>query len=246
MMGQHPRRADTVLVGQRWEAAPEQAWEELLELANNVEKRVTELEQTLAAASSPAGIAITEGHLSLPPANASPLLREWLTGVYHARSMNIYQRHGARVKISTAADFNGTRWTSNALIIPVPRGHSYLLPAGSVMRLFKRHNGTHAVAVKSCPVDLDVAASRAGDRYFLHVANLNYSRAVEVSFAVDGVTLRAGRTFAIAPENLREYVDQDRADVFAPVEKAIPSGSSQELTWRFPAGSVTAVELEAS
>jgi len=245
MMGQHPRHPDSTLIGRRWEATPEQAWGELLELANNVERRVTELEQALAGASSPAGIAITEGHLSLPPNNTSPLLREWLTGVYHARSMNIYQRHGARVKIATAADFNGTRWTSNALLVPVPRGRSYLLPAGSVMRLFKRHNGTHGVALKSCPADLDVAASRAGGRYFLHVANLNYGRAVEASLAVDGVMLRAGRTFAIAPENLREYVDQDRADVFVPVEKAISGEPAQELKWRFPAGSVTAVELES-
>ena len=159
--------------------------------------------------------------------------------------MNIYQRHGARVKIATAADFNGTRWTSNALITPVPQGQSYLLPAASVMRLFKRHNGTHAVAVKTCPTDLDVAASRDGNRYFLHVANLNYSRAVETSLAVDGVDLRAGRTFAIAPDNLREYVDQDRTEIFAPVEKAIPISSGQELRWRFPAGSATAVELES-
>ena len=109
----------------------------------------------------------------------------------------------------------------------------------------KRHNGTHGVALKSCPADLDVAASRAGGRYFLHVANLNYGRAVEASLAVDGVMLRAGRTFAIAPENLREYVDQDRADVFVPVEKAISGEPAQELKWRFPAGSVTAVELES-
>jgi alpha-N-arabinofuranosidase len=245
MMGQHPQRMDTVLVDRRWYGAPEQAWQELLELASNVERRVAELEQALAEASSPASIAITEGHLSLPPANSSPLLREWMTGVYHARSMNIYQRHGARVRISTAADFNGTRWMSNALITPVPQGQSYLLPAGSVMRLFKRHNGSHAVALKLCPADLDVAASRAGDKYFLHVANLNYGRAVETSFAVEGTTLRAGRAFAIAPDNLREYVDQDRTRVFVPVETAIPADPGQELKWRFPAGSVTAVELES-
>lgn len=245
MMGQHPRGPNTALAGQRWEVSPEQAWEELLELARAVERRVIELEQVLVAASSPAGIAITEGHLSLPPANTSPVLREWLTGVYHARSMNIYQRHGARVKIATAADFNGTRWTSNALITPVPAGKSYLLPVGSVMGLFKRHSGTHAVTVKSCPADLDVAASRAGDRYFLHVANMSYSRAVEASLAVEGVEVSTARAFAIAPENLREYVDQDRPDIFAPQEHAIPAGSAgQAMTWRFPAGSVTAVELQ--
>jgi len=40
--------------------------------------------------------------------------------VHHARSFNIYQRHGARVKIATAADFEGTRWTNNAVMIAVP------------------------------------------------------------------------------------------------------------------------------
>ena len=243
MMGQHPRQSNSALAERRWESEPEQAWEELLDLTGTIEKRVGELEQVIDAASSPAGIAITEGHLSLPPANASPLLREWLTGVYHARSMNIYQRHGAHVKIATAADFNGTRWTSNALITPVPSGKSYLLPTGSVMGLFKRHNGTHAVTVKSCPSDLDIAASRTGDRYFLHVANLSYRHAVEAALAVDGVTLRAGKAFFIAPDNLREYVDQDRAGVFAPKEQAITPGPG--LTWRFPPGSVTAVEIEA-
>ena len=242
MMGQKPQRANTALTERRWETSPEQAWEELLELAENVERRVIEIEQTLAAASSPAGIAITEGHLSLPPANTSPLLREWLTGVYHARSLNTYQRHGARVKIATVADFNGTRWTSNALLTPVPAGKSYLLPAGSVMRLFRRHGGTHAVTVKSCPADLDVAASRAGNRYFLHVANLSYSRAVEAALAVQGVVVSAGRAFAIAPGNLRQYVDQDRPGVFAPEEQ--PIVGSPALTWRFPAGSVTALELQ--
>ena len=68
--------------------------------------------------------------------NLSPLLQEWLTGVYHARVMNLYQRHGGMVGISTAADFEGNRWTSNAVMIPGDQ--SYLTPVGSVMRLFKR------------------------------------------------------------------------------------------------------------
>ena len=41
MMGQSPRRPDTVLRGLRYQKEPERAWEELLELADVVEKRVT-------------------------------------------------------------------------------------------------------------------------------------------------------------------------------------------------------------
>ncbi len=243
MMGQSPRRSDTVLRGRRYQKAPQQAWEELIELSDNVEKRVAELEQVLGGQTKVAA-AITEGHLSLVPANANPILTEWLAAVYHARSLNIYQRHGARLKIATAADFAGTRWTVNAVMIPVPRGKSYLTPAGSIMRLFKRHNGDQGVTVKSAPAGLDIAASRAGSRVFLHVANVEYARAVEASFAVDGMTILGGRVHAIAPTDLRESVSQDQPDVFRPVESELPPGPV--VRWRFPAGCVAAVELDCT
>src|SRR5205823_3571784 len=143
MMGQTPLRKGTVLRGLKYQTAPEQAWEELMEMiGERIEKKLVALEEVLASGKSKTGIAITEGHLSLAPHNANPILYEWLTGVYHARVMNLYQRHGGSVKISTAADFNGTRWTSNALIHQVPGGVSFLLPVGAVMRLFKRYNGS--------------------------------------------------------------------------------------------------------
>jgi hypothetical protein len=53
--------------------------------------------------------------------------------------------------------------------------------------------------------------------------------------------IASGRTWAIAPENLRQYVSLDQTDVFKPMEAAIPD--QRVLKWRFPAGSVTAVEL---
>lgn len=229
MMGQSPQRPDTVLRGLRYEKDPPRAWEELIELAGNVERRVTEIEQSCTKA-----IAITEGHLSLRPSNANPILHEWLSAVYHARSMNIYQRHGARLKIATAADFQGNRWTNTAVMLPTPHT-AYLTPAGSIARLFKRHNGTHAVAVRRAPAELDIAASRTGNRLYLHVANLEYARSVEATFP--GTT--GGRIFEIAPEDLRSYVNQDQPDVFRPRERTV-AGSF----WRFPPGSVSAVELD--
>lgn len=242
MMGQFPRRPDTVLKGLRWQRNPEQAWAELLELSNQVERRVTEVDQVVAATGSKAGIAITEGHLSLDPHNSNPILYEWLTAAYHARSLNIYQRHGARVKIATAADFQGNRWTVNCVMLQTPRGVSYLMPVGSVARLFKRHNGTHGVDVTAAPTSLDIAASRAGNKVFLHVANLEYARTVEASFAVAGRRVTGGRVISIAPPDLRTAVSQDQPNVFQPVEAALPAN----LQWRFPAGSVSVVELEVA
>ena len=242
MMQQLPVRPGTVLQGQRYQREPERAWDELLELSRGIEARLVELEQIIEAKRPELGVAITEGHLSLAPHNANPILTEWLTGVYHARAMNIYQRHGARVKIATAADFNATRWTVAAVRLQVPRGISYLTPVGSVMRLFKRHNGRDAVMVRTAPSDLDIAASRTGNRVFLHVANLRYDASVEAAFAVEGRSISGGRVFEIAPEDLRQAVSQDQPDAFAPTEKPIASGPKP--SWRFPAGSVSAVELD--
>lgn len=240
MMQQVPKHPDTVLRGLRYEREPEQAWEELLELSVGVEARLVELEQVLEAKRWQGGIAVTEGHLSLAPHNTNPILLEWLTGVHHARTLNIYQRHGARVRIATAADFNGTRWTVVAVRLQVPRGVSYLTPAGAVMRLFGRHKGREAVAVRAAPADLDIAASRTGERIFLHVANLSYRRSVAARFAVDGRTITGGRVLEIAPPDLRQTVSQDEPHVFAPIERPLPPAAG----WRFPAGSVSVVELE--
>jgi alpha-N-arabinofuranosidase len=244
MMGQSPKRPNSVLKGLLYQQEPEQAWDELLELSNAVEMRVAELESAIAGRSGrngEMGIAITEGHLSLGPRNMHPILFEWLSSVYHARSMNIYQRHGAHVKIATAADFQGTRWTNNAVMVGVPSGRSYLMPVASIARLFKRYNGTQGVAVTSAPAGLDVAASRSGNTIYLHVANVRFRGSIEASFAVQGMKVMSGRTWAIAPANLRQFVSLDQPDVFAPVESPIPGPSP--LKWRFPAGSVTAVEL---
>ncbi len=241
MMGQSPRRPNTVLKGLQYQQEPQRAWEELLELSNAVETRVTELESAMAANPRRIGIAITEGHLSLGPRNTHPILFEWLSSVYHARSLNIYQRHGANVKIATAADFEGTRWTNNAVMLGVPSGKTFMMPVASIARLFKRYNGTQGVAVSATPPGLDIAASRASNKVYLHVANLRYSGSVETSFAVAGMKIASGRTWAIAPENLRQFVSVDQTDVFKFVEAPIPD--QPVLKWRFPPGSVTAVEL---
>lgn len=241
MMGQSPKRSNTVLKGLQYQQEPESAWEELLELSNAVETRVSELESAMGANPRKIGIAITEGHLSLGPRNTHPILFEWLSSVYHARSLNIYQRHGANVKIATAADFEGTRWTNNAVMLGVPSGKTFMMPVASIARLFKRYNGTQGIAVTTTPQGLDIAASRTGNKVYLHVANLRYTGSIETSFAVAGMKIASGKTWAIAPENLRQYVSLDQTDVFAPVEAAIPDQSP--LKWRFPAGSVTAVEL---
>lgn len=244
MMGQSPKRPDTLLQGFRYQQDPAGAWQELLDMTRTIENRVSELEEAIAGAEPRIGIAITEGHLSLRPHNTNPILFEWLSAAYHARSFNIYQRHGARVRIATAADFQGNRWTNTAVMIPTPRGDSFLMPVGSIARLFKMYSGKHGVAVTSCPSSLDVAASLSPGKVFLHVANLEYGRSVEVSFAVKGMAVNGGRVIQIAPGNLQEYVNQDQRAVFNPAETGLGPGPA--FSWKFPPGAVAAVELNVA
>jgi alpha-L-arabinofuranosidase len=241
MMQQAPIRKDTVLNSLKYQSAPERAWEELMEMSPRVEQKIRRFEQVLDAHNSKLPIAVTEGHLSLKPGNANPLLAEWLTGVYVARSMNAYQRHSDRVKIATAADFCGTRWTTNALMLQVPGGISYLLPAGAVMRLFKRHNGKQAVALNSAPTSLDLAASRTGNKYFLHVANTDYARSIETTLAIQGQAITAVKIHEISPEDPRQAASPLEPDALKPREQTLPP--SEIYKHRFPARSVTAVEL---
>ncbi len=243
MMGQTPLRKDTVLRGLRYQAAPEQAWEELMEMIpERIEKELVRLEQTLNDRKAPQGIAITEGHVSFAPHNSNPILLEWLMGVYHARVMNLYQRHGARVKIATIADFNGTRWTNCAVIHQVPGNISYLTPAGAVARLFKPAPGEQGVQVLSAPGNLDVAASRVGNKIRLRIANMNYQASTESSFGVRGMAITPGRAWEIAPENPRQDVNPLNPKAFTPR----PVDLSPQLRHRFPARSVTLVELDGS
>ncbi|MHB8733808.1 MAG: hypothetical protein ACYC6M_00770 [Terriglobales bacterium] len=242
MMGQHPTRRDSLLNGNRYQHDPEGAWNELLEIGNGIEPRLAELEAVIRSKRASLHIAVTEGHLSLRPHNVNPILYEWLSGVYHARALNRYQRHGEQVRIATAADFAGTRWTNNAVMLPVPGGRSYRMPVATVMRLFKTVNGTHGVHVAAAPSSLDIAASRNGPRLYLHVANLEFRRSVEVTLSVSGApgaAIRGGTVWEIAPDDPRMAVSEDAPESLQPQKKRFVGAQ-----WRFPPRSVSALELE--
>jgi hypothetical protein len=242
MMQQRPLRRDSVLDSLAYQRQPERAWEELMEMvAGRVERKLLALEAELDAQGAKHPIAITEGHLSLAPRNLNPILTEWLTGVYHARIMNLYHRHGARVRMCTAADFNGTRWTTNAVMHEMPQGRSYLLPAAAVMSLFKRHQGRHAVAVTAAPAELDVAASRTDNTLFLHIASMEFVRSVEVELHVNGMALTSGRILEMAPEDPRASATPVTPDAFAPQSRTLDTADAR---WRVPPRSVSAVVVE--
>jgi hypothetical protein len=238
MMGQGPSRPDSVLRSYQYRKAPEQGWEELMEIGPRIEARLKEVEDAVLAINPKLKIAITEGHLGL--FRSSLLTHEWLTGVYQARVFNTYQRHGGMVKIATNADFEGTRWASNAVMISGRA--AYLMPVAAVMRLFKRVNGKQGVSVTNQPAGLDIAASRTGTKIYLHVANTNFRLPVEASFAVRGMNILRGSVHEIAPDDPLEAVYEGAPDVLKPKVTTLPAGAGAR--WSFPARSVSAVELE--
>jgi alpha-L-arabinofuranosidase len=244
MMRQSPQRSDTILTGLEYHRNRDQAWAELLEIYSAVESKLVGLKEVIKSTGSSAKIAITEGHLSLKPHNKILLLHEWLSGLYHAKVMNLYVRHGDMVEISTLADFCGNRWTVNAVMLGSPQERAYLMPVGSIMRLFRRHIGEHAIQVPATIGPLDLTASRKDNRVFLHVINTDLHRDQKAELSIQGHSVKGGEAFEIAPGNIAAYVDHERAEVFSPKQRKI-SGMSP-LTWTFPAASVTAVELDIS
>jgi hypothetical protein len=184
-------------------------------------------------------LAMTECHFALPGRNRCEVLSTWAAGVANARMLNVHERHGDRLKVATIADFCGTRWQVNALMIPVPRGRPFLMPVGLVMCLYRHHTGEKALDVQRVPDGLDVTASRTGDRVFLHVVNTRREEDVEATVDVPGLQVTSGKVFELAGDPEFEVFEADPNGI-AVVEKPWPGDNR----WTFPAASVSAIELE--
>jgi alpha-N-arabinofuranosidase len=236
LMGVYPGKTRS-LIGFEYLKYPEEAWNELLELAKIAEYRLTKLKEVLKRYETK--IAVTEGHLSLSPHNTNAILQTWLSAAYHARTMNTYLRHADRVSVCTGADFLGTRWTVNAVKLPVPGGSSYLLPIGTIMKLYKDFSGDKGVRVIESPEELDIAATRKDDKLFLHILNTQYSSPVKINLQIEGYTATSGIAYEIAPSDKLAYADDDHQDTFNPVKKLITDPSVLTI----PSASVTVIEL---
>jgi alpha-N-arabinofuranosidase len=225
------------LQGLDYRKDPDRTWEYLMKAARAQAEKINEMRSAVSCSGLP--LALTECHFGLPGRNRNEVLSTWAAGVAYGAVMNVHERNGDLLKISTLADFCGTRWNNNALMIPVPEGRPYLMPVALMMGLYRKHVGSHGVRVGSGPEGLDIAASRKGDRFFLHVVNTHRRRSAGARFAVAGLTIKAGRVFWHALEPELEIIDY-REDEQVPKEKILDLGTS----WEFPAASVSAVELD--
>jgi alpha-L-arabinofuranosidase len=234
-----PGGKDSPLQGTEYRKDPARTWQALMEACQPHEAKVREMRRQVAGTGM--ALAMTECHFTLPGPNRCAVLSSWAAGVSMARLLNVHTRHGDVLKIATAADFCGTRWQVNALMIPDRPQRSYMMPVARVMSLYRAHVGEKAVGVTKAPPDLDATASRTRDRLFLHVVNTSRTRSVDARLAVEGATIRSGRVFEIAADPEFE-VWSATAETLAPKPKDIPPGGR----WTFPAASVSAVELEVA
>ncbi len=225
------------LRGTAYREDPAWTWERLMSAYVPHEARIRAMREEASGYGVP--LAMTECHFALPGRDRCDVLATWAAGVSYARMLNVHSRNGDVLKIATAADFCGTRWQVNAVMIRVPGGGSYLMPVALVMALYRHHVGERALDVSAAPADLDVTASRTVDRVFLHVVNTSRERSCEADLTIDGMRVGSGRIFQLAADPEFEVIESQHRDI-AVEEFALPATGR----WSFPAASVSAVELD--
>lgn len=216
---------------------PSATWSALMESVKRHEKKIREVRQQVEGRKFP--LALTESHFTMRGRNRCDLNSAWAVGVAYARWMNLHERHGDLLKIANIGDYCGTRWQTNVVMLPVPGGKAYLMPVGKVAALYRKHTGQQFVQVSGGTPELDVTASRTGDKYFLHVVNTSRTRSQKIRLAIDGVQVRSVKAFQIAVDPEAE-ITSFQSDPMKVKELSLPTGEA--LT--FPAASVTALEVE--
>jgi len=89
------------------------------------------------------------------------------------------------------------------------------------------------------PGDLDVTASRSGDRIYLHIVNTSRERSVSTQLKVEGMKVVSGRIFELAADPEFEVMETQSNEI-QPKGKNL----SANCRWVFPPASVSAVELD--
>lgn len=211
-------------------------WEVLMNGYKVHEQKIKKLREETASYEIP--LALTECHYSIEGRNRCEVLSSWAAGVSYARIMNLHERNGDVLKIATMADFCGTRWQVNAVMIPVPSGEAFMMPVAKIMHLYKHHTGKSFINVKGMPDELDVTASRTGNTLFLHVVNTSRTKPVNSFFKIDNMVFSSGKAFELSTDPSFEIMSASN-DPLKPKEKTIIPGAP----FTFLPASVTAIEL---
>jgi alpha-N-arabinofuranosidase len=215
---------------------PAATWDALMNGYKIHERKLLQVRQQAEGTKMP--LALTECHYTPPGRNRCELLSSWAAGVSYARFLNLHERHGDVLKIANLADFCGTRWQTNAVMIPVPSGKAFAMPVAKVMALYRKHSGRSFVGVSDVPADLDVTASRTGETVFVHVINTNRTQSRTMNLSIAGFTVRGGKAFTIAADPEFEIMSAARDPMAVREGKLSATGPVT-----VPAASVTALEV---
>jgi len=215
---------------------PAATWEILMNGYKYHEDKIMGIRNEVSSYNMP--LAMTECHYSLPGRNRCEVLSSWATGVSYARFMNLHERNGDLLKIATAADFCGTRWQNNAIMIPVPGGKSFMMPVAKIMSLYRKHTGNQYLEVSNVPNGLDITASRTGNTIYLHVVNINRAWPVKLNLAINNLSVKSAKAFELTTDPEFEILRAEN-DPLIPKERVLPV--DEPIV--FPSASVTAVEL---
>ena len=232
-------RSNSPVRNNEYRKDPAATWDVLMNGYRIHQQKIDKMRDEMAAYKL--SLALTECHYSIDGRNRCEVLSSWAAGVSYARIMNLHERNGDILKIATMADFCGTRWQVNALMIPVPTGEAFLMPTAKVMQLYRHHSGKHFVRTKGASPDLDVTASRTNDTIFLHVVNTNRTRSVSCNFLIGNMKISSGKIFEIAADPTYEIISAS-GDLLQPKERTI----NGKEPFQFAAASVTAIELQVS
>lgn len=227
---------DSVVFDNHYRRDPDATWDILMNGYKIHERKILEMREQVA--SSGKHLALTECHYSIRGRNRCEVLSSWAAGVSYARMMNLHERHGDLLKIATLADFCGTRWQVNAIMIPVPEGRSFLMPVAKIMSLYRKHTGKYYLETSGTTSDLDITASRSGNTIYLHVVNTNRLKSVKASIGIDNISIKSGKIFELLANPEFEIMSASN-DPLVPKEKMLLPDQSVE----FPAASVSAIEL---
>jgi len=236
-----PARPDpnSPLRGTEYRKDPAATWDALMNGYKVHEHKLLEVRQQVEGLGKP--LALTECHYTPQGRNRCEVLSSWAAGVSYARFLNLHERHGDLLKIANISDFCGTRWQTNGVMLPVPSGRAFAMPVAKVMALYRRHGGGSFVNVKSAPPDLDVTASRTGDKLYLHVINTNRTQSRPAALAVEGRKLTAATAFRIAADPQFEIIAAERDPMRVREAWVDLSGPLS-----FRAASVTALEIDTA
>jgi hypothetical protein len=230
-------RDDPVLAGERYRKDAAATWQVLMDAWKLNDVKIRSIRDSINGADMP--LAMTECHFSIPGNNRNDLLRSWAAGVAYARILNNHQRHGDVLKIATAADFCGTRWNVNAIILGTHPNRTFLMPVAIVMRQYRHFLGNRAVAAKHSSANIDVVASRTKNNVFLNIVNTERIRKLRIQINIVGMDILSGEGTMVADDPATEISSLNCLQVMQPRRVLLADNNQLEL----PPASVTSLKL---